>query len=120
MMIEGLEEIQQRGLVRSTRIRKLIHPPIGLSAVTLAIRIRTYRCPGCRQRWTQPVDKACVGRSKLSRTAHHWALKSVVIDKMSIHVIAKNLATSWNTVCTAVLDLGRRLPTGWSIHDRRR
>jgi hypothetical protein len=33
----------------------------------------------------------------------------VVIDKMSIHVIAKNLATSWNTVCTAVLDLGRSL-----------
>ena len=43
------------------------------------------------------------------RTARRWALKSVVIDKMSIHVIAQNLATSWNTVCTAVLDLGRTL-----------
>lgn len=100
---------QQRGRVRSTRIRRLVHPPIGLTAVTLAIRIRTFVCPDCRQRWSQSPAKACVGRSKLSRTARLWALKSVVIDKMSIHVIAQNLATSWNTVCTAVLDLGATL-----------
>jgi predicted RNA-binding Zn-ribbon protein involved in translation (DUF1610 family) len=99
----------QRGLVRATRIRKLVHPPIGLTAVTLAIRIRTYTCPSCHQRWSQTPQRACAGRSKLSTTARLWALKSVVIDKMSIHVIAKNLATSWNTVCTAVLDLGRSL-----------
>ncbi|AZL06216.1 MULTISPECIES: ISL3 family transposase [Brevibacterium] len=99
----------QRGRVRSTRIRRLVHPPVGLTAVTLAIRIRTFQCPNCRQRWSQSPAKACVGRSKLSRTARLWALKSVVIDKMSIHVIAQNLATSWNTVCTAVLDLGTTL-----------
>ncbi|SMX79210.1 Transposase [Brevibacterium sp. 239c] len=28
---------------------------------------------------------------------------------MSIHAIARNLATSWNTVCSAVLDFGRTL-----------
>ena len=39
-------EGQQPGRVRSTRIRRLVHPPIGLTAVTLAIRIRTYACPG--------------------------------------------------------------------------
>lgn len=100
---------RRRGLVRATRIRKLVHPPIGLTAVTLAIRIRTYICPSCHQRWSQTLQRACAGRSKLSTTARLWALKSVVIDKMSIHVIAKNLATSWNTVCTAVLDLGRSL-----------
>lgn len=97
----------QRGLVRSTRIRRLVHPPIVLTAVTLAIRIRAYTCPGCQIHWSQTPKRTCVGRSKLSRTARLWGPKSVVMDKMSIHVIAKNLATSWNTVCTAVLDLGR-------------
>lgn len=106
---DSCPDCRQRGLVRSTRIRKLIHSPIGLTSVTLAIRVRTYICPSCHQRWAQSPAKACVGRSKLSRTARLWALKSVVIDKMSIHVIAKNLATSWNTVCSAVLDLGRKL-----------
>lgn len=55
---------QQRGRVRSTRNRRLVHPPIGLTAVTLAIRIRTFQCPNCRQRWSQSPAKACVGRSK--------------------------------------------------------
>ncbi|PCC49045.1 Transposase [Brevibacterium sandarakinum] len=102
-------ECQAPGRVRSTRIRRLVHPPIGLTAVTLAIRIRTYACLSCDRRWSQSPSKACVGRSKLSRPARLWALKSVVVDKMSIHAIAKNLATSWNTVCSAVLDLGRTL-----------
>lgn len=44
-----------------------------------------------------------------SRAPRFWALKAVVSDKLSNHVIAKNLATPWNTVCTTVLDLGRRL-----------
>ena len=50
---------RRRGLVRATRIRKLVHPPIGLTAVTLAIRIRTYTCPSCHQRWSQTLQRAC-------------------------------------------------------------
>ena len=99
-------ECQQPGRVRSTRIRRLVSPPIWLTAVTLAIRIRTYVCPSCERRWSQSQSKAGVGRSKLSRPARLWAVRSVVIDKMSIHAIAKNLATSGNTVCSAALDLG--------------
>lgn len=64
---------------------------------------RTAQRKNMHTRW------ACVWRSKHSRTARLWALKPVVIDKISIHVIWKNLATSYNTPCTAVLDLGLTL-----------
>lgn len=46
----------------------------------------------------------------------------MVVDKMSIHAIAKSLATSCDTVCTAVLDLGWSLLTAdatWSMVCRR-
>ncbi len=38
-----------------------------------------------------------------------WALKSVVIDRLSITRIAANLGTSWHTVNDAVLTAGREL-----------
>lgn len=38
-----------------------------------------------------------------------WALKSVVIDRMSIARVAAALASSWHTVNDAVLTVGRQL-----------
>jgi len=46
---------------------------------------------------------------KLSRHAVLWALKSVVIDRLSIARVAANLATAWHTVNDAVLAAGQQL-----------
>lgn len=64
-------ECQQWGRTRSTRSRELVHPPIGLSAVTLAIRIHTFVGPDCQQRWSQSPAKACVQTAFRSRTRTH-------------------------------------------------
>ena len=47
--------------------------------------------------------------AKLSHAAALWALKSVVIDRLSIARVAANLGVSWHTANDAVLETGRRL-----------
>lgn len=47
--------------------------------------------------------------AKLSHAAALWALKSVVIDRLSIARVADNLGVSWHIANDAVLDTGRRL-----------
>lgn len=47
--------------------------------------------------------------AKLSHAAALWAVKSVVIDRLSIARVAGNLGVSWHTANDAVLGTGRRL-----------
>lgn len=46
---------------------------------------------------------------KLSYPAVLWALKSVVIYRLSIARVAANLGVSWHTANDAVLETGRKL-----------
>jgi len=59
--------------------------------------------------WRQNTEQAAVPRAKLSRHAVLWALKSVVIDRLSIARVAAGLGVSWHTVNDAVLAAGRQL-----------
>lgn len=80
------------------------NPSIGLTVVTSIIRIRTHARP---RNWSQTPARACVGRSKLS---HYRAPMCAGVRghrQVEHPVIAKSLATLWNTVCSAVLELGR-------------
>ncbi len=52
---------------------------------------------------------AAAPRAKLSRHAVLWALKSVVLDRLSIARVAAGLGTSWHTVNDAVLGAGQQL-----------
>lgn len=75
----------------------------------LRLRVRRYRCPDCRTVWRQDTTAAAAPRSKLSRHAVLWALKSVVIDRLSITRVAAGLGVAWNTANDAVLTAGREL-----------
>ncbi|WFP16182.1 ISL3 family transposase [Citricoccus muralis] len=97
------------GLPRDTVLRKLSHVPLGWRPTTLWVRVRRYRCADCARVWRQDTSTVAAPRGKLSRHAVLWALKSVVIDRLSIARIAASLATSWHTVNTAVLEAGREL-----------
>jgi transposase len=59
--------------------------------------------------WRQNTEQAAPPRAKLSRHAVLFALKSLVIDRLSIARIAALLAASWHTVNDAVLAAGREL-----------
>ena len=59
--------------------------------------------------WRQDISEAAAARAKLSRDAVFWALKSVVIDRMSIARGAENLGIAWHTVNDAVLETGSEL-----------
>jgi hypothetical protein len=80
-------------------------------ATILHVRIRRYRCSGCGQVWRQDTTAtaAAAPRAKLSTQAVMWALKSVVIDRMSIARIVAGLGVSWHTVNDAVLATGHQL-----------
>ena len=61
-----------------------------------------YRCRPCRRTWRHDL-KAAPARGKLSRDAISLAVKSVVIDRMSVARIAENLGVAWNTCHDAIL-----------------
>jgi transposase len=97
------------GVPRDSVLRRLAHVPLGWRATILHVRIRRYRCSGCGQVWRQDTTAAAAPRAKLSTQAVMWALKSVVIDRMSIARIAAGLGVSWHTVNDAVLATGHQL-----------
>ena len=52
---------------------------------------------------------AALPRAKLSSDAVLWALKSLVLDRLSVARIAAALGAAWHTVNDAVLTAGREL-----------
>jgi len=97
------------GAARDTVLRRLAHVPMGWRPTVLDVTIRRYRCAGCGHVWRQDTSSAAAPRSKLSRAAVLWALKSVVIDRLSIARVAEGLGASWHTANDAVLTAGRQL-----------
>ncbi|GAB3849733.1 hypothetical protein GCM10028800_20110 [Nesterenkonia populi] len=97
------------GAPRGTVVRKLTHLSSGWRPTTLWVRVRRYQWADCARVWRQDTSAAAAPRAKLSRHAVLWALKSVVIDRMSIARVAAALAASWHIVNDAVLAAGRPL-----------
>ncbi len=97
------------GVPRDTVVRRLAHVPVGWRRTVLHVTVRRYRCPGCEHVWRQDTSAAAAPRARLSRAAVLWALKSVVVDRMSIARAAASLGSSWHTVNDAVLHAGRQL-----------
>jgi len=75
----------------------------------LLVRLRRLSCSGCGRVWRQDIGAAAAPRGKLTRDAVLWALKSLVIDRLSVARIAAALAVAWHTVNDAVLTAGREL-----------
>jgi len=102
-------ECGSQGVPRDTVVRRLAHVPLGWRPTILQMRVRRYRCTGCGHVWRQDTSSAAAPRAKLSRHAVLWALKSVVLDRLSIARVAACLGASWHTVNDAVLAAGRAL-----------
>lgn len=71
------------------------------------VRVRRYRCTGCGHVWREDTTAAGAPRAKLSHLAVLWALKSVVIGRLSMTRVAASLGASWHTDNEAVLAAGR-------------
>lgn len=95
--------------VHGSLVRKVTHVPLGWRPTQLHLRLRRYRCDACALVWQQDTMSVVAPKAKLSHAAALWALKSVVIDRLSIARVASNLGVSWHTANDAVLDTGRRL-----------
>ncbi|MDZ3745332.1 ISL3 family transposase [Pseudoglutamicibacter cumminsii] len=95
--------------VRGSVVRKVTHVPVGWRPTHLHVRLRRYRCDTCARVWQQDTTSVVAPEAKLSHAAALWALKSVVIDRLSIARVAANLGVSWHTANDAVLTTGRRL-----------
>ncbi|MCM1014347.1 ISL3 family transposase [Brevibacterium sp. XM4083] len=97
------------GTPRGTAVRRLVHVPLGWRPTILHVRVRRYRCPTCKRVWREDLSQVAASRAKLSRPAVLWALKCLVIDRMSISRIAAGLGAAWHTVNTAMLATGQQL-----------
>ena len=102
-------ECGAEGIPRGTAVRRLVHVPLGWHPTILHVRVRRYRCPGCARVWREDLTPVAAPRAKLSRSAVLWALKCLVIDRMSISRIAAGLGAAWHTVNTAILATGQQL-----------
>jgi len=98
-----------QGVSRDSVTRQLADVPLGWRPTILQLTVRRYRCTGCGHVWRQNTEQAALARAKLSRHAVLWALKSVVIDRLSIARVAAGLGVSWHTANEAVLAAGRAL-----------
>ena len=98
-----------KGAPRDTVVRRIAHVPLGWRPTILQVRLRRYRCTGCGHVWRQDLSTAAAPRAKLSKQAVLWALKSLVLDRLSVARIAAGLGVSWHTVNDAVLHAGREL-----------
>ena len=98
-----------RGVPRDSVTRRVAHVPLGWRPTILQLRVRRYQCTGCRRIWRQDTTAAAAPRAKLSSQAVLWALKSLVIDRLSIARIADGLGVSWHTANDAALSAGREL-----------
>lgn len=83
--------------------RRLAHIPMGWLPTILAITVPRYRCQPCGRFWRHDIQAAAPGRGKLSRDAVFLALKSIVIDRLSVARVAANLGVAWNTCWDAIL-----------------
>lgn len=95
--------------VRGSVVRNVTHVPMGWRPAQLHLRLRRYRCDACACVWQQDTTSVVAPEAKLSHAAALWALKSVVIDRLSIARVAANLGVSWHTANDVVLATGRRL-----------
>lgn len=96
------------GTPRDTTVRRLAHVPIGLTPVTLCVRIKRWRCAHCCHVWRQDMSRAARARSKLSMGALVWALTALVRAHLSMSCIAQALGVSWGCANTAILSEGKR------------
>ncbi|WP_278237481.1 ISL3 family transposase [Isoptericola sp. AK164] len=97
------------GTPRGTVIRWLAHEPFGWRPTTLLVRVRRYRCEGCRRVWRQDTTAAAEPRAKLSRAAVRWALVGLVVQHLTVARVAEALAVAWHTANDGVLAEGRRV-----------
>jgi transposase len=102
-------ECGAEGVLRDTVTRRLAHEPFGWRPTTLLVRVRRYRCTGCRRVWRQDTRRAAEPRAKLSRTAVRWALAGLVTQHLTVARVAEALAVAWDTANDAVLAEGRRV-----------
>ena len=102
-------ECGARGTFRDTVERRLAHVPLGWRPTTLQIRVRRYACSGCGHVWRQDTTAAAGPRAKLSVHAVLWALRALVIDRLSVARVAASLGVSWHTANSAALAAGRQL-----------
>ena len=109
----------QLGVPRDMVLRRLAYVPVGWRPKLPHVTVRRYWRPGCGHVRRQNTTSAAEPRSKLSRSAVRWALKSVVIDWLSIARVADGLRTSWTPVgsCSSTTQRGWRGSGSWGVDE---
>lgn len=97
------------GVRHDAVLRRLAHVPFGWKPTILEVVVPRYRCWPCRRIWRHSITAAAPSKGKLSRDAVMVAVKSIVVDRMSIARVAANLGVAWNTASDAILAAGTEL-----------
>ena len=93
--------------VRSSWQRRLVHAPVGLSAVHLLVRVRRYECRDCSRSWCDDLSGVVPQGRLLTEAAVWWAAAEIVMSSKSVLACARQLCCAWESVNDAVLAKAR-------------
>ncbi|MYM20467.1 ISL3 family transposase [Brevibacterium sp. 5221] len=93
---------------RGTIARRLAHEPFGHRPTTLVLRVKRFSCATCSRFWQEDTTRVAEPRAKLTRGALSWALRALVVDRLTIARVAAGLDVAWHTANDAVIIEGRR------------
>lgn len=96
-----------QGHPRGTVTRRLAHVPFGHRPTTLLLTLVRFVCSGCARVWRQDTTAVAEPRAKLTRTALTWALRALIVQRLTVARVAEALAVSWHTANDAVLTEGQ-------------
>ena len=86
--------LRRAGVRHDAVLRRLAHVPFGWKPTILEVVVPRYRCWPCGRVWRHDVRAAAPSKGRLSRGSVMQAVKSIVVDRMSIARVAANLGVA--------------------------
>ena len=95
------------GLYRDTVVRKVTDVPVVGHPLRLRVRVPRYRCTttGCdREVFAHNTDRLARRGWSTTRRCARYILRRLMIDRMTVSAVARELGLSWDTVNTIAMD----------------
>ena len=95
------------GVYRDTVIRRVTDVPVVGHPLRLRVRVPRYRCTttGCdREVFAHNTDRLARRGWSTTRRCARYILRRLMIDRMTVSAVARELGLSWDTVNTIAMD----------------
>ena len=100
------------GVYRDTVIRRVTDVPVVGHPLRLRVRVPRYRCPAAdcaREVFAHNTSQLARPGASTTRRCARYILRRLMIDRVTVSAVARELGLSWDTVNTIALDATRMI-----------